>query len=149
MEKGIFTMQQQEMEARLPLYKGGNKLEAARYSIEDMEGIATSTVALLNGLQAAAKEAERLTAALISYKPASIADQWVEQWGEAVTKKTAAKMLGVSVPYVTKLIDAGKLQVSADNRILVRQACAWMHSKNPDKKPARKGSPPPHMRFRA
>ena len=40
-------------------------------------------------------------------------EQWVRTWGETLPKKAAAKMLGVSVTYLNKLITDGQ-NTSAD-----------------------------------
>jgi hypothetical protein len=116
---------------------------AAQYSAEDMERVSARVAALVEGLKSVAKEAENLTAALSSYKAASIPDQWAEKWGETICKKYAAKMLGISVTYLNKLIDQGKIKTTPDGHVIVRQACEWAHSKQDKRKQAK----PSHMRI--
>jgi len=50
---------------------------------------------------------------------------WVDQWGEAVGKTTAAKMLGVSTTTVWRMAQDGRLAVAPNGHILVRQAARW------------------------
>lgn len=113
---------------------------AARYNGEKMEQIAQHTGALLQNLQAIVSEAQALTVALSEHKTMSIADQWVDTWGETVNKKTAAEMLGVSPSQITKLVTAGTLATTPDGRVLVRQAAIWANS-GVEEKAGRKAHP--------
>jgi predicted site-specific integrase-resolvase len=61
----------------------------------------------------------------------SKADEWVATWGEAVNKVEAAQMLGICVRQVYNWINRGYLVLSPDpdNRVLVREACEFMHGR--------------------
>lgn len=52
---------------------------------------------------------------------------WVDQWGEAVGKTTAAKMLGVSTTTVWRMAQDGRLATAPNGHILVRQAARYMN----------------------
>lgn len=58
----------------------------------------------------------------------SMGEQWVRTWGETLPKKTAAKMLGVSVTYLNKLIAGGGILATPDGRVVVRSAAEWATS---------------------
>ena len=58
----------------------------------------------------------------------SMGEQWVRTWGETLPKKAAAKMLGVSVTYLNKLIAGGAIIVTPDGRVVVRSAAEWANS---------------------
>lgn len=67
-----------------------------------------------------------------SKPPASISEleqTWVDQWGEAVSKTTAAKMLGVSTTTIWRMVQDGRLIEAPNGRILVRPAARWANSK--------------------
>lgn len=55
----------------------------------------------------------------------SIGEQWVRTWGETLPKKAAAKMLGVSVTYLNKMITGGGILSTPDGRVIVRSAAEW------------------------
>ncbi len=50
---------------------------------------------------------------------------WVEQWGEAVKKTTAAKILGVDASTIWRMVQDGRLVEAPNGRILVRQMARW------------------------
>ena len=54
-----------------------------------------------------------------------IENQWVDRYGEAVTKSVAADMLGVCRWSIYKMIQSGALRETPYGKILVRQACAF------------------------
>ena len=58
----------------------------------------------------------------------SMSEQWVRTWGETLPKKAAAKMLGVSVTYLNKLIIGGEILTTPDGRVVVRSAAEWANS---------------------
>ena len=98
----------------------------AAYNQETLEAIAAeykaayeSVVHTVQHLQAAANK-------LALYEPLPVAEQWVRTWGETVNKKTAAKMLGVSISQVNRLIANGDLVTTTSedgrSRVLVRAA---------------------------
>ncbi len=50
---------------------------------------------------------------------------WVEQWGEAVKKTTAAKILDVDASTIWRMVQDGRLVEAPNGRILVRQMARW------------------------
>lgn len=50
---------------------------------------------------------------------------WVDQWGEAVKKTTAAKILDVSPATIWRMVQDGRLAEAPNGRILVRQMARW------------------------
>lgn len=50
---------------------------------------------------------------------------WVDQWGEAVKKSTAAKMLDVDASTIWRMVQDGRLVEAPNGRILVRQMARW------------------------
>ena len=95
-------------------------------------------------LQAAANK-------LALYEPLPVAEQWVRTWGETVNKKTAAKMLGVSISQVNRLIANGDLVTTTSedgrSRVIVRAAAEYVAMASRRIKPVpkvpmtRKGNP--------
>ena len=59
---------------------------------------------------------------------------WTEQYGEIVTKTTAAKILSCSPTTVYKLIDGGELKTAPDGRVLVRSMAEWASCQSPNRK---------------
>lgn len=51
--------------------------------------------------------------------------EWVDRYGETVTKKEAAEILGVCRWSIYKMLQEGTLQETPYGKILVRQACAY------------------------
>ena len=84
--------------------------------------------ALLRQLADEIEQAERNTPA----PSTDIETAWVEQWGEVVTKRTAAKMLGCSPGYIYTLLENGSLKAAPDGRIITREAARFFCQ--PDKK---------------
>ncbi len=62
------------------------------------------------------------------------AEAWTEQYGEIVTKTTAAKILGCSPATVYKLIEDGSIKTAPDGRVLVRSMAEWASSQSPNRK---------------
>lgn len=56
---------------------------------------------------------------------AELEQAWVDQWGEAVGKTVAAKMLGVSTVTIWRMAQDGRLAVAPNGHVLVRQAARW------------------------
>ena len=123
----------------------------AAYNQETLEAIAAeykaayeSVVHTVQHLQAAANK-------LALYEPLSVAEQWVRTWGETVNKKTAAKMLGVSISQVNRLIANGDLVTTTSedgrSRVIVRAAAEYVAMASRRIKPVpkvpmtRKGNP--------
>lgn len=59
---------------------------------------------------------------------------WTEQYGEIVTKTTAAKILGCSPTTVYKLIEDRQIKTAPDGRVLVRSMAEWASSQSPNRK---------------
>ena len=88
---------------------------------------------------------------VLSIEPLPVAEQWVRTWGETVNKKTAAKMLGVSISQVNRLIANGDLVTTTSedgrSRVIVRAAAEYVAMASRRIKPApkvpmtRKGNP--------
>lgn len=61
---------------------------------------------------------------------------WVDQWGEAVKKTTAAKILDVNPATIWRMVQDGRLAEAPNGRILVRQMARWAEQKH---QPRRRG----------
>jgi len=59
---------------------------------------------------------------------------WTEQYGEIVTKTTAAKILGCSPATVYKLIEENSIKTAPDGRVLVRSMAEWASCQSPNRK---------------
>lgn len=59
---------------------------------------------------------------------------WTEQYGEIVTKATAAKILGCSPSTVYKLIEERSIKTAPDGRVLVRSMAEWASCQSPNRK---------------
>lgn len=59
---------------------------------------------------------------------------WTEQYGEIVTKTTAAKILGCSPTTVYKLIEDKQIKTAPDGRVLVRSMAEWASCQSPNRK---------------
>ncbi len=59
---------------------------------------------------------------------------WTEQYGEIVTKTTAAKILGCSPTTVYKLIEEKQIKTAPDGRVLVRSMAEWASCQSPNRK---------------
>ena len=98
-------------------------METARVDFEELkEQLSTAIEGLSTVSQAVGRITSKLHAALGS---SSIGESWVRTWGETLPKKAAAKMLGVSVTYLNKLIGDGGICVTPDGRVVVRSAADW------------------------
>ena len=84
---------------------------------------------VLQGLVSVTDAVGDITSKLHAAKnTSSMGEQWVRTWGETLPKKAAAKMLGVSVTYLNKLITAGGILSTPDGRVVVRSAAEWANS---------------------
>ncbi len=59
---------------------------------------------------------------------------WVDQWGEAVKKTTAAKILDVNPATIWRMVQDGRLAEAPNGRILVRQMARWAEQKRQPRK---------------
>lgn len=64
----------------------------------------------------------------------TVAEVWAEQYGEIVTKTTAAKILGCSPATVYKLIEENSIKTAPDGRVLVRSMAEWASCQSPNRK---------------
>lgn len=99
-------------------------IEAARDAMRVMAVAMNENLRAFNDLYAAIKPIDAL----------SVEDRWVHTHGEMLSKRAAGKALGISVPYLNKLIEAGNIDTSPDGRVLVRSAAAWANSGKPKPK---------------
>ena len=80
----------------------------------------------MQGLVSVSNALSEITSKLHTAKnSSSVGESWVRTWGETLPKKAAAKMLGVSVTYLNKLINDGGIAVTPDGRVVVRSAADW------------------------
>lgn len=110
-------------------------METARVDFEELkEQLSTAIEGLSTVSHAVGQITSKLHAAQSS---SSIGESWVLTWGETLPKKAAAKMIGVSVTYLNKLISDGGINTTPDGRVVVRSAADWANhsvSKNESKK---------------
>ena len=101
-------------------------METARIDFDDLQRQLSETI---EGLNTVTKAVGQITTRLRAAKDSSSAgEQWVRTWGETLPKKAAARMLGISVTYLNKLIAEGGIQVAPDGRVVVRSAAEWVNS---------------------
>lgn len=98
-------------------------METARVDFEEIkEQLSTAIEGINTVCRAVGQITTRLSAA---QGGSSVGESWVRMWGETLPKKAAAKMLGVSVTYLNKLIGEGGIAVTPDGRVVVRSAADW------------------------
>ena len=72
-----------------------------------------------------------------AYASSTVGEQWARTWGETLSKKRAAEMLGVSVTYLRGMVDDGRIACAPDGRVLTRSAAEWANSVAPPKRKTR------------
>lgn len=95
---------------------------------EIVQQINQAVLEVLVALQEASKAAADITTKLNDIPAMTTTDGWVRTWGESLSKTEAAKMLGVSLTYLKKLVREGDLPLAPDGRVLVRGAAEWAQS---------------------
>ncbi|MEA5047434.1 MAG: hypothetical protein VB034_02375 [Eubacteriales bacterium] len=101
-------------------------METARVDFDELQRQLSAAV---EGLNAVTGAVGQITSKLSAAKDSSsVGEQWVRTWGETLPKKAAAKMLGVSVTYLNKLIGDSLIAVTPDGRVIVRSAAEWVNS---------------------
>lgn len=101
-------------------------METARVDFDELQQQLATAV---EGIAAVTSAVGQITTKLRAAKDSSsVGEQWVRTWGETLPKKAAAKMLGVSVTYLNKLIGDGGVAVTPDGRVVVRSAAEWANS---------------------
>lgn len=107
-------------------------METARVDFDELQQQLSAAVEGLNVVTGAVGQ---ITTKLRAAKDSSsVGEQWVRTWGETLPKKAAAKMLGVSVTYLNKLISDGGVVVTPDGRVVVRSAAEWANSATAERK---------------
>lgn len=107
-------------------------METARVDFDELQRQLSAAV---EGMNAVAGAVGQITSKLRAAKDSSsVGEQWVRTWGETLPKKAAAKMLGVSVTYLNKLISDGGIAVTPDGRVVVRSAAEWVNSVTAERK---------------
>jgi len=107
-------------------------METARVDFDELQQQLSAAV---EGLNAVTGAVGQITTKLRAAKDSSsVGEQWVRTWGETLPKKAAAKMLGVSVTYLNKLINDGGIAVTPDGRVVVRSAAEWANSATTERK---------------
>lgn len=107
-------------------------METARVDFDELQRQLSAAV---EGLNAVTGAVGQITVKLRAAKDSSsVGEQWVRTWGETLPKKAAAKMLGVSVTYLNKLINDGGIAVTPDGRVVVRSAAEWVNSASAERK---------------
>ena len=98
-------------------------METARVDFDELkEQLSTA----IEGLSTVSRAVGQITTKLhAAQSSSSVGESWVRTWGETLPKKAAAKMLGVSVTYLNKLITDGGIAVTPDGRVVVRSAADW------------------------
>ena len=110
-------------------------METARVDFDELQQQLATAV---EGIAAVTSAVGQITTKLRAAKDSSsIGEQWVRTWGETLPKKAAAKMLGVSVTYLNKLIGDGGVAVTPDGRVVVRSAAEWANSATIERKTAK------------
>ena len=103
--------------------------EIARIDFDELQQQLSKAVqGLVSVTDAVGEITSKLSAAQGS---SSVGESWVRTWGETLPKKAAAKMLGVSVTYLNKLISDGGICVTPDGRVVVRSAADWANQNAP------------------
>jgi hypothetical protein len=98
-------------------------MDTARIDFEELkEQLSTAIEGLSTVSRAVGQITTRLHAAQSS---SSVGESWVRTWGETLPKKAAAKMLGVSVTSLNKLVSDGAIIITPDGRVVVRSAADW------------------------
>ncbi|HRX59584.1 MAG TPA: hypothetical protein P5075_12525 [Eubacteriales bacterium] len=98
-------------------------METARVDFDELQ---RQLAAAVEGLNTVARAVGQITSRLRTAKgSSSTGEQWVRTWGETLPKKAAAKMLGISVTYLNKLVGEGGIRVTPDGRVVVRSAAEW------------------------
>ena len=98
----------------------------------DFAAVHEQLTAILNGMQATAEAVGAITAQLrAAQKGSTIGEQWALTYGETLPKSSAAKMLGVSVNHLAKLVGEGGIKQTPDGRIVVRSAAEWANGSAP------------------
>ena len=104
-------------------------METARVDFDELkEQLSTAIEGLSTVSRAVGQITTKLSAAQGS---SSVGESWVRTWGETLPKKSATKMLGVSVTYLNKLISDGGIAVTPDGRVVVRSAADWANQNAP------------------
>lgn len=65
---------------------------------------------------------------------ASEADKLAEKWGEAVSRKTACKIMDRSYGYLVERIESGDIACAPDGRVLVRSIAGYLYRGAPKPK---------------
>lgn len=101
-------------------------METARIDFDELQHQLTKTI---QGLVSVADAVGEITSKLRAAKnSSSVGEQWAYTWGETMPKKAAAKMLGVSLTYLNKLITEDEILTTPDGRVVVRSAAEWANS---------------------
>jgi len=86
----------------------------------------------IKGMQETATAVDAITSHLrAAQKSSSVGEQWALTYGETLTKKAAADMLGISVNHLVKLVSEGGIKQTPDGRIVVRSAAEWANGVTP------------------
>ena len=100
--------------------------ESARIDFDELQQQLSLAV---QGLVSVSNALSEITSKLHTAKnSSSMGELWARTWGETLPKKAAAKMLGVSVTYLNKLIAEGGITATPDGRVAVRSAAEWANS---------------------
>lgn len=104
-------------------------METARVDFDELkEQLSTA----IEGLSTVSRAVGQITTKLHAAQgSSSVGESWVRTWGETLPKKAAAKMLGVSVTYLNKLITDGGISITPDGRVVVRPAADWANQNTP------------------
>ena len=80
-------------------------METARVDFEELKEQLSKAI---EGLSTVSRAVGQITTRLHAAQgSSSVGELWVRTWGETLPKKAAAKMLGVSVTYLNKLVSGG------------------------------------------
>lgn len=99
--------------------------EGVLIPLKDYELAREALMETISALEKAARAAVNLTDKLKTDSKISVADQWVNVWGEAISKSAAAVMLGVSRSTIYAYVANGAIETSPEGKVLVRSAAQW------------------------
>lgn len=92
----------------------------------DMEALQDQTAGMIRQLAGMTKQAQDLLGTLMLARSVGDAgDQWAQRHGEVMRKAEAARVIGISISYLSELISAGKIECNHDGFVITRSAAAW------------------------
>lgn len=98
----------------------------------DFAAVHEQLTEIINGMQVTAEAVNSITTLLrAAQKSSTVGEQWALTYGETLSKKAAAEMLGMSINHLVKLVGDGAIKQTPDGRIVVRSAAEWANGSAP------------------